>query len=44
MAEFQIFSKRMAKEEPKLSPGEKKPRTHEGGSLLISSLVYGRSG
>jgi hypothetical protein len=44
MAEFQIFSKKIAKEEPRLSPGEKKPGTHEGGSLLIPSLVYGRSG
>ena len=35
----------MTKEEPRLSPGEKKPfKTHEGGSLLISSLVYGPSG
>ena len=36
--------KKNAKEEPRLSPGKKKPGTHEGGSLLISSLVYGRSG
>jgi hypothetical protein len=36
--------KKNAKEEPRLSPGEKKPGTHEGGSLLISSLVYGRIG
>jgi hypothetical protein len=32
---------KMAKEKPRLSPGEKKPGI---GSLLISSLVYGRSG
>jgi hypothetical protein len=37
-------NKKNAKEEPRLSPGKKKPGTHEGGSLLISSLVYGRSG
>jgi hypothetical protein len=36
--------KKKAKEQPRLSPGKKKPGTHEGGSLLISSLVYGHSG
>jgi hypothetical protein len=36
--------KKKTKEQPRLSPGKKKPGTHEGGSLLISSLVYGHSG